>query len=178
MMPRPAMPRRQTAAPPQMAVPPPEAAAAQSDRVIIALLDTGISTKAISGKHLLSGYNYVTKDTDTEEQGVLVVAAVGNDGSDGKPYYPAAYDTVLAAGSCDAEGSPSPFTQSGADIPAPGKDIRLASKNGKPYGARGTSYATGFVSAKAANLLLASPALSPEELREQLKSQYPCGNSK
>lgn len=37
------------------------------DRVIIALLDTGVSTKAISGGQLLSGYNYVTDSTDTED---------------------------------------------------------------------------------------------------------------
>lgn len=226
------------------------------DRVIIALLDTGISTKAISGEQLLSGYNYVTDSTDTEdlvnhgtavasvilgcesagveglakeaflvplvvvtkqdgkvvnvspeilaqairdsvdvygvdiinvslgvhkddpalleaaeyayEKGVLVVAAVGNDGMDGKPYYPAAYDTVLAVGSCDADGNRSEFTQSGADVLAPGEDIRLASRNGKTYGARGTSYATGFISADAANLLMEEPSLTLEELCEKI----------
>ena len=231
----------------------------EDDRVIITLLDTGISTKAISGEQLLPGYNYVTGDTDTEdlinhgtavasvilgcetagvegmaqdaflvplvvttkqngktvsvspeilaqairdsvdvykadiinvslgvhkddgalleavkyaeEQGVLVVAAVGNDGTEGKPYYPAAYDTVLAVGSCDGDGNQSEFTQSGADILAPGEDISLASKNGKTYGARGTSYATGFVSADAANLLQQETALSPKELRQKLISR-------
>lgn len=229
----------------------------QSDgRVIIALLDTGISTQAISGEHLISGYNYVTDSTDTEdlinhgtavasvilgcesagvegmakeaflvplvvvtkqdgemtnvspeilaqairdsvdvygadiinvslgvhkddtalleaveyanEKGVLVVAAVGNDGMDGKPYYPAAYDTVLAVGSCDADGCKSQFSQNGADVLAQGEDIRLASRNGKFYGARGTSYATGFVSADAANLLMEEPTLTPEELCEKI----------
>ena len=227
------------------------------DRVIIALLDTGVSTKAISGEQLLSGYNYVTDSTDTEdlinhgtavasvilgcesagvegmaqdaflvplvvctkkdgkmdsvspeilarairdsvdvygadiinvslgirkddgalleaveyaeEKGVLVVAAVGNDGIDGRPYYPAAYDTVLAVGSCDAEGNMSEFTQSGFDVLAPGEDILLASRNGKTYGARGSSYATGFISADAANLLKEEPALTPRELCGKIK---------
>lgn len=226
------------------------------DRVIIALLDTGVSTTAISASQLLPGYNYVTDSTDTEdlinhgtavasvilgcedagvegmardaflvplvvctkkdgetdsvspgilaqairdsvdvygadiinvslgihkddtalfeaveyaeEKGVLVVAAVGNDGVNGKPYYPAAYDIVLAVGSCDAEGNKSEFTQSGADVLAPGEDIWLASRNGKTYGARGSSYATGFISAAAANLLKEEPALTREELCEKI----------
>ncbi len=226
------------------------------DRVVIALLDTGVSTKAIDGEHLISGYNYVEDSTDTEdlvnhgtavasvilgcesagvegmaqdaflvplvvvtkqdgemtgistellaqairdsvdiygadiinvslgvhkddaalleaveyaqEKGALVVAAVGNDGVDGEAYYPAAYDTVLAVGSCDADGNKSEFTQDGADILAPGEDIMLASRNGRTYGAKGTSYATGFVSADAARLLMEEATLTPEELGDKL----------
>lgn len=227
-----------------------------SDKVVIALLDTGISKEAIESRSLLSGYNYVTDSEDTQdkvnhgtavasailgseragvpaiapdaylvplvivtkedgkmcsaspevfarairdsvdvygadiinvslgiykddaalraaveyaqEQGVLVVAAVGNDGADGRPYYPAAYDTVLAVGSCDKDGNVSEFTQTGTDVLAQGEDIWLASKNGKTYGAKGTSYATGFVAAEAANLLKEEPSLTPEELREAI----------
>lgn len=227
-----------------------------SDQVVIALLDTGVSEEAIEGKRLLPGYNYVMDSEDTQdrvnhgtavasailgsesagvpamapeaylvplvivtkedgemcsvspevlarairdsvdvydadiinvslgiykddtelraaveyaqEQGVLVIAAVGNDGADGRPYYPAAYDTVLAVGSCDKDGKVSEFTQDGADVLAQGEDIWLASKNGKTYGAKGTSYATGFVSAEAANLLKEDPSLTPGELREAI----------
>ena len=226
------------------------------ERVVVALLDTGVSTKAILSSRLLPGYNYVTDSADTEdlinhgtavasvimgcesagvegmaqdaylvplvvvtrrdgkedsvspeilaqavrdsvdiygadiinvslgvhkddealleaveyaeEKGVLVVAAVGNDGDGGKPYYPAAYDTVLAVGSCDADGAKSGFSQSGYDVLAPGEDIRLASRNGKTYGARGTSYATGFISADAANFLLKDSSLTPAQLRERI----------
>ena len=38
------------------------------DGVKIALLDTGISTKAIDASHILPGYNYVTATEDTEDQ--------------------------------------------------------------------------------------------------------------
>lgn len=226
------------------------------DGIVIALLDTGVSTAAIQSGHLLSGYNYVTNSTDTEdlinhgtavtsvilgcesaevegaaqdafviplvvvtkqdgkvtgispellakairdsvdrykadiinvslgihkddtellaavqyaeEKGVLVVSAVGNGGADAKPYYPAAYDTVLAVGSCDAHGNRSEFTQDGADILAQGEGIRLASKNGKIYGDKGTSYAAAYVSANAANMLIKAPSLTPPELREKL----------
>lgn len=36
--------------------------------VIIALIDTGVSTAAISSSHLLQGYNYVTDSDDTEDK--------------------------------------------------------------------------------------------------------------
>ena len=169
-----------------------------SEGVVIALLDTGVSTTAITSDHLLTGYNYVEDSTDTEdrinhgtavasailgcasagieatapeayvvplvvmtkvegkvlsvqtevlakaireavdvyqadiinislgiqkdddglkaaveyafEQGVLVVSAVGNDGATGMPYYPAAYDCVLAVGSHDENGEESDFS--------------------------------------------------------------------
>lgn len=224
--------------------------------VVIALLDTGVSTTAITSDHLLNGYNYVEGSTDTEDhinhgtavasvilgcesagieatapeayvvplvvmtkiegevlrvrtevlaqaireavdvyqadiinislgiqkdddvlraaveyaadQGVLVVSAVGNGGRDGKPYYPASYESVLAVGSHDEHGQESDFSQSGADILAPGEDVWLASRNGVTYGTRGTSYATGFVSAEAANLLLEDEELSLDELKEYI----------
>ena len=98
------------------------------------------------------------------EKNIPVISAVGNGGETGKPYYPASYDTVLAVGSCDRNGNKSDFTQSGAEVLAPGEDIMLASRNGVPYGIKGTSFATGFVSAYAANLLLETPAMTPQEL--------------
>lgn len=224
-------------------------------RVIIALLDTGVSTTAIQSENLLPGWNYVTNTNDTEDrinhgtavasvilgcesagvegmapnaciiplvvtdkqggtqsvtpdtlaqairdsvdkyssdiinvslgiradepalreatyyaeqQGVLVVSAVGNGGPEQPPCYPAAYETVLAVGSCDKNGAESDFSQSGADVLAPGEDIWLSSRNGKTYGARGTSYACAFISAEAANLLLNDNTLSPQQLRQKL----------
>lgn len=228
----------------------------QSEQVIIALLDTGVSTTAITTDHLLAGYNYVLDTDDTEdllnhgtavasvilgcesagisgiaqdayivplvvatkqegemlgvsptvlaqairdsvdvygadiinislgirkndsellqavvyaeEKDVLVVSAVGNGGEQGETYYPAAYDTVLSVGSCDEHGQKSEFSQNGSDVLALGEDIWLASKNGKTYGARGTSYATGYVTAAAANLLAQEPTLSAGALREKI----------
>ena len=232
--------------------------------VVIALLDTGVSTTAITSEHLLTGYNYVEDSTDTEDkinhgtaiasvilgcesaevaanapeayviplvvmtkqegeiislgaeklaqvirdsvdvyhadiinmsfgiqkddpaireaveyatkQGVLVVSAVGNSGKNGDTYYPAAYACVLAVGSCDKYGEESDFSQPGADVLAPGEDIWLASRNGVTYGTRGTSYATGFVSAEAANMLLEDESLQPQELSEQIISYFSIQN--
>lgn len=110
-----------------------------------------------------------------EEKGVLVVSAVGNDGGNARPYYPAAYDTVLAAGSCDEQGNMSEFTQNGADVLAQGEDIWLASKNGKTYGAKGTSYAAGLVSANAALILMETTSLTVQELREAVVQRADAG---
>ena len=231
-------------------------AAVDGIRVKIALIDTGVSTKAIDSQHILSGHNYVTGAEGTEDQlnhgtavasvilgcesaevtgmtpdaylvplvimtkqdgdiakvspdilaqairdsidvyqadiinvslgiqkdhpalrdavayadseGVPVISAVGNGGIAGKPYYPAAYDTVLAVGSCDRNGKVSSFSQSGAEVFATGEGVMLASRNGVPYGIKGTSFATGFVSAHAAKLLAEKPALTPKELYSKI----------
>lgn len=104
-----------------------------------------------------------------EKQGVLVVAAAGNDGNEDL-FYPAAYETVLAVGSHDRNGRVSAFSQRNGtvDLLAPGEDVWFASNSGETYGTRGTSYATGFVSAAAAILLEIRPDLSPAQVRELL----------
>ncbi len=225
-------------------------------RIVIALVDTGISTAAIDPEKLLAGYNYVIDSEDTEDRmnhgtavasiiagcesaeveakadfaylvplviadqvdgktkqadadtlaavirdaidlyhadiinlslgvktdtkalksavdyaekkGVLIISAVGNNGDDGQEYYPASYDSVLAVGSCGKNGKESPFSQSGADIFAQGEGMLLASKNGYPYGIKGTSFATGIVSAHAAQYLRDDPELFRGELYQKL----------
>lgn len=230
------------------------------DGIVIALLDTGISTAAIDPSRILPGYNYVLSSEDTEDRinhgtatasiivgcesaevvglapevflvplvvadkvdgkvkgvthetlaqairdavdvygadiinvslgikkdteelrsaveyaeskDVLVVSAVGNDGAGGDPYYPAAYKSVLGVGSHDKNDEVSDFTQQNgtADLLAPGEDIWLASRNGKTYGAKGSSYAAAQVSAVSALLKIQRPELTAEELRQALIS--------
>ena len=232
--------------------------APQREEVIIALLDTGVSTTAIQSERLLVGHNYVTDSEDTEDhinhgtavvsvilgcesagieatapeisvvplviadkvdgevvsatpevlaqairdsldkygaciinvslgtkkddpalrdaiayvqkQGALVIAAAGNEGDSTDLYYPAAYDGVLTVGSHDKHLEVSDFTQQNgtADILAPGEDIWLASRNGKTYGARGTSYATGYVTAAAALLWKDNLNLTAEDVAQTI----------
>ena len=107
-----------------------------------------------------------------QNQGALVICAAGNSGDSEDLYYPAAYDGVLTVGSHDKDMKVSSFTQQNgtADILAPGEDIWLASRNGKTYGAKGTSYATAYVSAAAALLLAQQPELTAGEVRQTLLS--------
>lgn len=230
----------------------------ENREIIIALLDTGISSTAIKGENILEGWNYVTDNSDTEDRinhgtavtsvivgcdsaeitgiapmarivplvvtdkvegnvtsispetlakvirdsvdkygasvinvslgtkkdtpelrsaieyvqkkGALVIAAAGNDGDSGELYYPAAYDGVLTVGSHDKDMKISDFTQQNGrvDILAPGEDIWLASRNGKTYGAKGTSYSTGFVSAVAVMIWEATPTLTSEDVKNKI----------
>lgn len=232
----------------------------QRDEVIIALLDTGVSTTAIQSENLLPGWNYVTDSDDTEDRinhgtavssvilgcesaeivgtapdtrvvplvitdkvdgevksvtpgkmakairdsvdkfdaciinvslgigtddpelrdavkyvqkkGALVIAAAGNNGESNELYYPAAYDGVLTVGSHDKNLKISDFTQQNGtvDILAPGEDIWLASRNGKIYGARGTSYAAGYVSAAAALVWEMYPEIDEEDVSNSIFS--------
>ena len=239
---------------------PDEQPPANREKVVIALLDTGVSTTAIQSGSLLKGHNYVTGTDDTEDrinhgtavasvilgcesaevvgiapdialvplvvadkldgetksvtpdvlaqairdsvdkygacivsvslgikkddaavreavayvqnQGALVICAAGNEGDSKDLYYPAAYDGVLTVGSHDKDLKVSNFTQQNGtvDILAPGEDIWLASRNGKTYGAKGTSYATGFVSATAALLWQTDLTQTPEEIVQTILS--------
>ena len=232
----------------------------QREEVIVALLDTGVSTTAIQSDSLLKGHNYVTGTDDTEDrinhgtavvsvilgcesagieaaalgtkivplvitdkvdgdvqsvtpdvlaqvirdsvdkygasiisvslgikkddpavqeavayvqaQGALVIAAAGNEGDSTDLYYPAAYEGVLTVGSHDKNLKVSSFTQQNGtvDILAPGEDIWLASRNGKTYGAKGTSYATGYVSAAAALVWQTDLTQTSEEIVQTILS--------
>jgi len=232
----------------------------QREEVIVALLDTGVSTTAIQSDSLLSGHNYVTDTDDTEDrinhgtavvsvilgcesagieaqasdipvvplvitdkvngevtsvspdvlaqairdsvdkydaciinvsigikkddpavkeavayvqkQGALVICAAGNSGDSKELYYPAAYGGVLTVGSHDKNLKVSSFTQQNGtvDILAPGEDIWLASRNGKTYGAKGTSYATGYVSAAAALVWQSDLTQTSEEIVQTILS--------
>jgi len=107
-----------------------------------------------------------------QQQGALVICAAGNSGNSEDLYYPAAYDGVLTVGSHDKDLKVSSFTQQNGtvDILAPGEDIWLASRNGKTYGAKGTSYAAGYVSAAAAQLWNDNMKLTAEEVMQEILS--------
>jgi len=89
--------------------------------------------------------------------GVLIVAAVGNDGCDCL-HVPAALPCVLAVGAMRWDGSPAPGSNWGSayrtqGILAPGEDINVCGANGLPVSRTGSSYATAIVAGVAALLL-------------------------
>ena len=102
-----------------------------------------------------------------ERRGVLVVSAVGNEGTEGATCYPAAYDTVVAVGSFDGEGR-AEFSQPGADLLTIGVHLRAATHRNStiPATLSGTSYSCAIASAYLARMLTAYPSLTPIMLRE------------
>lgn len=88
-------------------------------------------------------------------KGVVVVAAVGNDGPAAPPAYPASYPGVLAVTGVDARGRT--LIEAGRslhlDYAAPGADILALNRRGKWARVRGTSFAVPLVAARAAAAL-------------------------
>lgn len=114
-----------------------------------------------------------------ESHGVLIVASMQNDNTD-KPYYPAAFDPVIAVGATDpndtrslnfinAKGGSS-YGQH-IDVVAPGNYIYgLNNINNDNYSSLfgGTSLATPMVSGVLSLLMANQPTLTTVEVRERL----------
>lgn len=90
-----------------------------------------------------------------QRKGVVVVAAVGNDGPAAPPAYPASYDGVVAVTAVD--GKRRALIEAGRalhlDYAAPGADISGRNAKGKRIALRGTSFATPLVAARLARAI-------------------------
>lgn len=103
-----------------------------------------------------------------QRKGVIIVAAVGNDGPAGPPAYPASYPGVLAVTGVDGRGRA--LLEAGRalhlDYAAPGADMLARNKAGKWVRVRGTSYAVPLVAARSAAALGRGAAVRPTLDRE------------
>ncbi len=135
---------------------------------IIYAVDNGADVISMS----FGGFGGSTFERDAIDyalaQGVILVAAAGNEGSN-YPFYPAAYEGVIAVAATDVDDSFAAFSNSGPwlDIAAPGVDVFSTTIGG--YGLiSGTSMATPIVSGVVALLLSDSPGLTTEKVRARL----------
>ena len=91
------------------------------------------------------------------QRGVIVVAAVGNDGPAAPPAFPASYDGVVAVTAVDRQDRA--LIEAGRalhlDYAAPGADIFGMNRSGRSVRLRGTSFATPLVAARIAHALAA-----------------------
>lgn len=106
-----------------------------------------------------------------EQQGLIVVAAVGNDG-ESKLYYPAAYPSVIGVGSLGEDMTVAKNSQrnSSVYVTAPGYQVLgLDLSREEPYKpGNGTSYATPHIAAALAILKQAQPELNGAAARQLL----------
>lgn len=102
------------------------------------------------------------------DQGVVLVAAAGNEGRRVAGYYPAALPGVLSVAATDSGHLPDRASNAGALIYAPGVGV-TSTVPGGGFGARsGSSFAAPFVSAGAAVLWSVFPELSRIEVMAAL----------
>lgn len=90
--------------------------------------------------------------TAAQRKGVVVVAAVGNDGPAAPAAYPASYTNVIAVTGVDRRNRP--LIEAGRalhlDYAAPGADVYALNAKGRRMKLRGTSFATPLVAARIA----------------------------
>ncbi|UCC17439.1 MAG: S8 family serine peptidase [Dehalococcoidales bacterium] len=113
------------------------------------------------------------------QNGVVIVAAAGNGGTD-TPVYPAAYEHCIAVTAADDSGNLIPLANYGdwVDIAAPGYKI-YSTLPGNNYGyLYGTSFATAYISGFAASLFPLiqdsnNDGKSNDEVRQLILNYYP-----
>jgi subtilisin family serine protease len=103
------------------------------------------------------------------DKGVMIVAAVGNDGPDSRPRYPAALKSVFAATAVDSAKEVYSKAVRGkhVDFAAPGVDVFVPTKAGGRY-ISGTSIAAPFATARLAILDGLAKKNDIEEVRAKL----------
>ncbi len=103
--------------------------------------------------------------------GVLVVAAAGNDGSSNSVDYPAAFDEVIAVAALESTGGIASYSDRGpeVEISAPGSDIWSTWGDGGYNSIDGTSMATPHVSGALALALSCDSSLTASELRTMMQ---------
>lgn len=108
---------------------------------------------------------------DAYANGVTVVAAMGNDGTNAM-IYPAGYDHVIAVGAVTPSGKRAYFSNYGSwcDISAPGENILSTYSGGIYSEMSGTSMATPVVSGVLALYMSKAGHISPSAALKKLKS--------
>ncbi len=137
----------------------------------------GVNVRVINASWGSTQYSRALEDAirAAGEQGILFVAAAGNNGTDNdkRAHYPSNYDlpNVISVAAMDRTDSITSFSNFGiktVHIAAPGRDIVSTWLGGAYREASGTSMAAPQVSGVAALILASEPNLSVGKLRERI----------
>lgn len=116
-------------------------------------------------------YSQIFRDALNQayQQGILLIAATGNDGEN-RVLYPAAYSTVIAVGAVDEQDDRASFSNYGPELElvAQGVNISTTTLNGGYVVVSGTSVAAPHVAGVVALLLAVNGSLTNEQLRAKL----------
>ena len=125
---------------------------------------------SLEGKNFSSLESYVFGMLYSQE-GILSIAAAGNDGSTAYGY-PASYNSVISVGAVDQSSVVAGFSQHNdqVELAAPGVGIRSTSKDGGDIYMNGTSMATPHVAAAAALVWSSDPSKTNAEIRQVFQS--------
>lgn len=114
------------------------------------------------------------------KEGMVIVAAAGNDGANtantNAPSYPAAYapdyPNIIAVSATDASDSVGNFSTRGSyvSVAAPGTGVEVAARVSGYSTQTGTSFAAPFVTGTVALMLAAHPTMSPVQVRRRLEA--------
>lgn len=105
-----------------------------------------------------------------EQEGVVVVSAVGNNGN--RTFqYPAGYDTVIGMGAVDSDGRLYYHSNCNESVflTAPGEEVRTTYALGGYTTASGTSFAVPQAAGAAAVLMSADRTLTPQAIRDLMR---------
>lgn len=104
--------------------------------------------------------------SEADRRGLLMVAAVGNDGAAAPPAFPASYPQVIAVTGVDRRGQALIEAGKAAhlDFAAPGADLVAARPGGGTIKVRGTSFAAPFVTGRLARLAASGPLPRPRAI--------------
>jgi subtilisin family serine protease len=139
----------------------------------------GIDWSVANGMDVISmslGSSYYSLSFDNAcknayNNGIVIVAAAGNDGKD-TISYPAAYASVIAVTATDSSDNIAYFSNYGddAELAAPGVSIYSTYKNGGYAYMSGTSMATPHVAGVAALIIEDNPTMTAQQVRAKLQA--------